>query len=59
MELEVYANAFQVDFDFWSNTAPRPNTDESAEIFMGAEWSHRASVVCFESSCFTFSSAKD
>ena len=59
MDCEVYATAFQVYFDFWSKTIPRPNADASAEIFVGAEWSYRASVVGFESSCFTFSSAVD
>ena len=59
IDCEVYATAFQIDFDFWSKTNPRPNADASSEIVVGTEWSYRASVVGFESSCFTFSSAVD
>ena len=36
-----------------------PNDDASAEIFVGTEGSYRASVVGFDSSCFTFENAED
>ena len=59
VDRETNATAFQVDSDFWSNTASRPNADACTEIFVGAEGIYRANVVGFERSCFTFSSAVD
>ena len=50
---------FHVESDCWRITAPRPNADAAAEIFVGAEGSYRASLVGFDSSCFTFKNAED
>ena len=39
IDQEVYATAFQVELEFCSRNAPRPNADASAEIFVDAEGS--------------------
>ena len=59
IDREAYATGFQVESNFWRITAPRPNVDASAEIFVGAEGSYRVSVVGFDSSCFTFRNTED